>query len=66
MESSYKKKPPVSLSCKVIGDEPYYIYNCCEIDRTSLEDIPSLASLDTLTNYKKLYLLMERLEPYLM
>ena len=50
-------------TCKVVGDEPHYIYNCCEIDRTGLEDIPSL---DNLPNYKKLHLLMERLEKYLM
>ena len=49
-------------TCKVLGDERHYIYDCCEIDRTHLEDVPSL---DKLSSYKKLHLLMESLEPYL-
>ena len=47
---------------KVIGDELHYIYNCCDIDRTNLENIPSL---EKLSSYNKFHLLMERLEPCL-
>ena len=48
-------------TCKVLGDERHYIYDCCEIGRNNLENIPAL---DKLAN-KKPHFLIETLEPYL-
>ena len=30
----------ICQTCKVIGDESHYIYDCVEIDRTNLDNIP--------------------------
>ena len=53
--SQIKRENRLSPTCKFLGDEPYYIQDCCEIDCANLENIPAL---DKLTSYKKLHLLI--------
>ena len=49
-------------TCKVLSDESHYIYDCLEIPRNHLENIPSLCGLQS---FDKLILLLDRLEQYL-
>ena len=49
-------------NCNVLGDERHFLYDCNEIDRTNLSDIPELHQL---SEYSKLKLLMENLDAYL-
>ena len=49
-------------ACEVLGDESHCIYDCLEIPRNNLENIPSLCGLQS---YDKLILLLDRLEQYL-
>ena len=48
--------------CNTLGDERHYIYDCPEIERNDIEDIPDLKDL---ANYSKLQLLMNNLDKYL-
>ena len=59
--SRIKRKDRLCSTCKVLGDERHYIYDCCEMGRNNLENI---SALDKLAN-KKLHLFIETLEPYL-
>jgi hypothetical protein len=49
-------------TCNSLGDERHFIYDCTDVDRTNLGDIPELHQLE---NYGKLNLLMENLNSYL-
>ena len=49
-------------NCNTLGDERHYLYDCNEIDRANLDDIPELHQL---SDYSKLKILMENLDAYL-
>ena len=49
-------------NCNVLGDERHFLYECNEIDRTDLSDIPELHQL---SDYSKLKILMDNLDEYL-
>ena len=44
--------------CNTLGDERHYIYDCPEIERNDIEDIPDLQDL---ANYNKLQLLFRQI-----
>ena len=46
-------------TCNSLGDERHFIYDCVNVDRSNLHDIPELNQLE---NYDKLNLLMENLD----
>ena len=48
--------------CNVLGDEHHFIYDCLEIDRRNLTDIPQISDL---INYDKLNTLLENLIEFL-
>ena len=50
------------VECNIMGDEKHFIYDCTEINRSNLQDIPQLHELE---EYTKLELLIEKLGPYL-
>ena len=60
--SRIKREERLCTTCNSLGDERHYIYDCVDIDRTNLVDIPELNQLET---YVRLNLLMENLESYL-
>ena len=60
--SRIKREERLCTTCNSLGDERHYIYDCVDIDRTNLVDIPELNQLET---YGRLNLLMENLESYL-
>ena len=49
-------------NCNVLGDERHFLYECNEIDRTDLSDIPELHQL---SDYSKLKILLDNLDEYL-
>ena len=60
--SRIKREDRLCSTCNTLGDERHFIYDCTDIDRTDLEDIPELHQLQ---NYEKLNLLLKILDPYL-
>ena len=48
LRSRVRRENRLCQTFKVLGDKSHYIYDCCEIDRTHLEDI---RSLDKLSSY---------------
>ena len=60
--SRMKREDRLCKTCNVLGDESHYIYDCQDISRGSLENIPSLCDLES---YDKLNLLLDRLQDYL-
>ena len=61
----YQRIPRTSRLCQhcnVLGDERHYIYSCSQIDRSNLNNIPSL---DELSNFEQLELLLNKLQMYL-
>ena len=52
----------ICQSCNVLGDELHYIYNCPQINRNGLQNIPSL---DQLYKFNNLELLLQKLNIYL-
>ena len=60
--SRTKRDDRLCTKCNVIGDEVHYIYNCMDVNRGNLTDIPDLCNLST---YEKLNLLLLNLDEYL-
>ena len=48
--------------CNVLGDESHYIYDCLNICREDLNDIPDFCNL---ASYDKLHSLLHKLKDYL-
>ena len=57
-----KREDRLCINCNKLGDEVHYIYECLSIDRTDINNIPTL---DKLNEYKDLAPLMRNLKLYL-
>ena len=60
--SRTSREERICTTCNSLGDERHFIYDCVDVDRSNLHDIPELHQLE---NYAKLNLLMENLDSYL-
>ena len=60
--SRTKREDRLCTRCNVLGDESHYIYDCLDICRDDLNDIPDFCNL---ASYDKLHSLLQKLKDYL-
>ena len=57
-----KREDRICTTCNVLGDEEHYIYECEEVNRNGLLNIPPMSEL---TNYEQLPTLLNKLNKFL-